>query len=297
MKYQLRRGYISLLFILFSIFNNTIYAQVIRLTWNPNIEPDIKYYLIYRDTMTNPINEISRVYKPNTTYFDDDIIIGKGYYYRIAAVDSADNISEFSDDIYVYADNFTRVNLISFTAEVIDDKIVLRWKITPKNDNFSFEIQRSDDSENFNQIGFVSDCRTSPDLATYYFIDSDLSHVKSYYRLKRVGADGNFEYSNVIKVELSLPGKFKLSQNYPNPFNPETTIRYSMAKEGKVSLIIFDILGKEIRKLVDEHKRAGYYEVKWDGKDNYGINASSGIYFCRMRVDGFCETKKIMLSR
>ena len=306
MKYKLW-GYISLFIILFSIFNNTIYSQVIRLNWSPNVEPNLKCYKIYRDITSNPINEISIVYKPDTTYFDYDITTGQGYYYCVAAVDSADNVSEFSDKIYVYSDNSTQVSLITFSAEVKEEKIILSWSTTPESDNFSFEIQKSDDGKSFKSIGLVSGHGTWPGLATYNFVDSDISYGTSYYRLKQLRADGNFGYSDVINVEFNLPEKFKLSQNYPNPFstsggaayggNTETTIKYSMAKEGKVSLTIFDILGREIRKLVDENKNAGYYGVKWDGKDNYGNNVSSGIYFCQMLVEGFNETKKIMLTR
>ena len=307
MIYQFRRGSIPLFFILFSVLNSVIYAQAIRLTWNAIPDLDVKYYSIYRDVTSNPENEISKVYAPDTSYLDYDIIVGQTYYYRITAVDSADNISEFSDEIYIIADNVTLIELVSFSAEFTDDRIVLQWDISCISDNFSFEIQKSDDGKSFNKIGLVPGRGTPTGLTTYNFVDSDITCGKFYYRLKQIHADGNFEYSNITMVELSFPEKYKLSQNYPNPFSPsggsayagnsETTIKYSMAKEGKVSLIIFDILGREIKKLVDRHNRAGYYEVQWDGKDNYGNNAGSGIYFYRMQGKGFCETKKIVLAR
>ena len=188
MEYQLRKRYAPLFFILFSIINNSISAQVIKLTWNPNVELELKCYKIYRDTTSNPISEILRVYKPDTTYFDYDINIGEGYYYRIAAVDSADNVSEFSDEIYIYADNTTQVALIAFSAEVKEDKIILSWGTTSKSDNFSFEIQKSDDAKNFKRIGSISGRGTSPGLATYNFVDSDISYGTSYYRLKQLSS-------------------------------------------------------------------------------------------------------------
>ena len=168
--------------------HNTIYSQVIKLILNSNIEPDIKFYDKYRDTMSNPINEISRAYQPNTTYFDKDIIIGQGYYYRVAAVDLADNVSEFSDEIYIYANNITQFALIFLSAEIKEDKIILSWATASESDNFSFEIQKSDDGKNFKRIGVISGRGTSPGLATYNFVDSDISYGTSYYRLKQLSS-------------------------------------------------------------------------------------------------------------
>ncbi|RPI65759.1 MAG: T9SS C-terminal target domain-containing protein, partial [Ignavibacteriales bacterium] len=85
---------------------------------------------------------------------------------------------------------------------------------------------------------------------------------------------------------------FSLSQNYPNPFNPTTTIRYSLPEETNVTIIIYDILGREVSILVDEEKPAGEYEVSW--------NASvfpSEIYFLRMQAGHFSEAKKLLLIK
>lgn len=102
--------------------------------------------------------------------------------------------------------------------------------------------------------------------------------------------------------ELPQPGGFKLMQNYPNPFNPTTDIRYQIA-DGKLpihtTLIIYNILGQEVRTVVEEPKEAGYYTVTWDGCDNAGQEVISGIYFYRLTVDGgqWVETKKMVLLK
>lgn len=294
MKYKLRTVYTAFFFSL--MFNiKEMNAQAVKLSWNH--ENDIKYYCIYKDTISNPETEISKVAARDTTYFDCDIIFGQKYYYRITAVDSADNTSEFSSDVQIIAQNLIPIKLFSFSAKFINNKIVLKWSTKSESKNFNYEIQKSKDATNFIKIGFVSGLGTFTKFQSYTFVDTDISIGKYYYRLKQIDTTGNFEYSNAISAEAYIPEKFELNQNYPNPFNPETTIKYILAERGKVSLVILDVIGREVRKLVDDYKNAGYHAVKWDGNDNYGNGVSTGIYFCRLKGEGLSMTKKIMLTR
>jgi hypothetical protein len=95
----------------------------------------------------------------------------------------------------------------------------------------------------------------------------------------------------IIKYEI--PFAYKLSQNYPNPFNPVTTIKCGLPKFGKTNLVVYDILGRVVTKLVDnEFKDAGTYEVKWDAS-----NFSSGIYFYTLESGSYKETMKMVLIK
>ncbi|MFQ6608893.1 MAG: S8 family serine peptidase [Fidelibacterota bacterium] len=85
-------------------------------------------------------------------------------------------------------------------------------------------------------------------------------------------------------VSSPLPKEYALSQNYPNPFNPVTTIRYNLPEPSYVSLVIYDILGREVRTLLDSREDAGFKSMVWDGKDNGGNIASTGIYIYSLRV-------------
>ena len=108
---------------------------------------------------------------------------------------------------------------------------------------------------------------------------------------------------------VPLPRKFVLHQNSPNPFNPKTSIQYTLpggkrrTEDGgritpsHVSLKIYNILGQEVRVLVDEVKEAGYYTVTWDGKDASGNDVTSGVYFYRLDAGGFSSTKRMMLMK
>jgi len=100
-----------------------------------------------------------------------------------------------------------------------------------------------------------------------------------------------------------LPQAFSLSQNYPNPFNSTTLIRYHLPAISSqliaVSLKVYNVLGEEVRTLVDEEQVSGYYSVIWDGRDGKGKEVSSGIYFCRLEVIGLKaeRTRRMVLLR
>jgi len=86
-------------------------------------------------------------------------------------------------------------------------------------------------------------------------------------------------------------------QNYPNPFNPETIIRYQLPKSSHVNLEVFNILGERIRTLVDTEQNAGFYHITWDGKNDAGMIAPSGIYFYALRYNNIVNYKKAIFLK
>jgi photosystem II stability/assembly factor-like uncharacterized protein len=98
--------------------------------------------------------------------------------------------------------------------------------------------------------------------------------------------------SVVAKDLRNVPGAFALFQNYPNPFNPTTVIRCELPLDGRVTIDVFDILGRQVAVLLDGRKEAGTYDVTW----NAG-SFPSGVYFCRMTAGGFVLSRKLLLSR
>jgi hypothetical protein len=92
---------------------------------------------------------------------------------------------------------------------------------------------------------------------------------------------------NTVGVDpptAGLPTEFSLSQNYPNPFNPTTTIEVSLPEQEDLSLRIFDVLGREVRAFEYSKAPAGVHKIVWDGRNDHGVPASSGVYFYRARV-------------
>lgn len=100
-----------------------------------------------------------------------------------------------------------------------------------------------------------------------------------------------------IEEEFALPRSFNLSQNYPNPFNPSTTIRYDLSKTSKVILKIYNILGQQVRTLVNERQPAGEKSVEWVGRDRFGELVGSGIYIYQIKAGNFLMSRKMVLLR
>ena len=103
--------------------------------------------------------------------------------------------------------------------------------------------------------------------------------------------------TTIISDDEKIPFRFKLDQNYPNPFNPSTTIRYQLSVVGRVELTIFNISGQYITTLVKQEQVVGNYQVQWDGRDNQGIEVSSGVYFYRLKAEALINTRKMLLVR
>jgi hypothetical protein len=114
-----------------------------------------------------------------------------------------------------------------------------------------------------------------------------------------VGFEGNIDVlANIEIADLKpLPDSFGLGQNMPNPFNPSTNITYQLPEAGQVRLVIYNLLGQEIRVLANERLEAGYYTVTWDGTDQMGRQVASGIYLYRMQAGKFVDANRMMLLK
>ena len=96
---------------------------------------------------------------------------------------------------------------------------------------------------------------------------------------------------------VSIPFDFSLSQNYPNPFNPSTTINFTVAKTANVRMDVYNVLGEKVTTLVETRMNAGNYSVVWNGHDNSGRLAASGVYFYRLISGQMMKTKKMLLLK
>ncbi len=98
-------------------------------------------------------------------------------------------------------------------------------------------------------------------------------------------------------LDNEQPMEFALSANYPNPFNPTTTIDYSIATAGDVSIIVYDMMGREVKSLVADFATPGNYSVVWDATNNEGLSVSAGMYVYKMISGNFVEVNKMLLVK
>jgi hypothetical protein len=100
-----------------------------------------------------------------------------------------------------------------------------------------------------------------------------------------------------VKDNSGLPRTFDLSNNYPNPFNPTTTIHFAVPQGGPISLTVYNVLGQQVRMLVQGNVSVGYHDVVWDGKDDRGMTVQSGVYFYRLQTGSVALVKKMVMIK
>ena len=107
-----------------------------------------------------------------------------------------------------------------------------------------------------------------------------------------------FVDSSILAIDdASMLKQFKLYSNYPNPFNPVTSIKFDLPKASNVNMIVYDVLGKEVKTLVNENRNAGTYTINWDGRNNNGTMVTSGLYFCKFITPEYQRTQKMILLK
>jgi len=131
-------------------------------------------------------------------------------------------------------------------------------------------------------------------------IGSIMVHLKSKESRISFSSEAllNENYQSLGAVEVAaIPTVFALDQNYPNPFNPSTTIKYQIASDASVNLVIYNVQGQKIRTLISKEQKAGYYSVVWDGRNEAGQTVSSGLYLYRVQAGSFVATQKMLMLK
>ncbi|PJB01741.1 MAG: hypothetical protein CO127_02260 [Ignavibacteria bacterium CG_4_9_14_3_um_filter_36_18] len=193
---------------------------------------------------------------------------------------------------------FIPVELISFDANLVGSAVSLLWQTATETNNKGFVVERSyTNQNNWRDVGFVHGKGTTTEKQNYKFEDKKVNAGLIYYRLKQIDFDGRYQYSSVLQVKVEVPRQFEISQNYPNPFNPKTTIKYELAVNSNVKLTLFNVLGEQIKLLLNAGMPSGTHEFQLDAA---GLN--SGVYFYRIEAWGadgtsFIKTKKLVLTK
>ncbi len=204
----------------------------------------------------------------------------------------------FNGKIYRFIPTIVPVELVSFSATIVDNKVKLDWFTATETNNSGFEIQRSKNGSDYQTIFFIGGNGTTTNRNVYSYVDESVSLGVYYYRLKQINFDGTIEYLNTVTVDLGLPKTFMLEQNYPNPFNPSTKIKWQAPLSGLQTLKIYDLLGNEVATLFNQFAEAGNHEVDFITVDAVRrLVLTSGIYFYQLKAGNYTATKKMILLR
>jgi hypothetical protein len=207
------------------------------------------------------------------------------------------------------------VQLVSFTASMNGggDSVLVKWRTLNETNNFGFEVQRRSVRENGFQTlpnSFVPGHGTTLEPHNYRFVEPIPSSGNWFYRLRQIDLDGTVHYSDPAQINVvaalteDFVSTYSISQNYPNPFNPTTQIRFSVPSTTHLSLVIYDLLGREVASLFSGIAEQGReYSVTFDANTALGAELPSGVYYYRLRQNGSTSasfvggTKRMVLLR
>ncbi|MDP7565653.1 MAG: T9SS type A sorting domain-containing protein, partial [Candidatus Marinimicrobia bacterium] len=195
---------------------------------------------------------------------------------------------------------------ITLTEDVVSAQVLVIYGQT------NLEIKNTIDQLNQNEIMLKSHFKEEGNLLIEkaFLTDMQEKHISletnsldkedSYVSIQYTFLD---QYKNVIaqgfmsQKVIAVPDEFALHQNYPNPFNPVTTIQYDIPEETHVNLIVYDILGREVKTLLNQTEQPGYKSIRWNGRNNAGQEISAGMYFYRLETTGFVKVHKMILLK
>ena len=185
--------------------------------------------------------------------------------------------------------------LQEYLASISHGFVIVEWKLSSIGENAVFSVLRSEAGNN----GIVEMDMTGlrAEGLSYSIVDTEAVPGKTYTYQVKVTDEKDVKI--LFETEpLSIPEmKLTLLQNHPNPFNPSTTIRYYMPERGAVTLSIFDVTGRLVKRLVDEHQERGPHSITWEGLNDEGAGVASGIYFYRMTVGKETISRKMVLLK
>lgn len=269
--------------------------------------------LVYKN-VTSPFN--LKLEPPNVDHFDSNTVINQ---WQELTYDYSANIGTTGATLTLipdmetgprshasvnYMDNirFTPlvvpVELTSFTGAYVGNDVQLKWSTATELNNRGFEIQRSANGSQFATVAFVEGNGTTTEQQKYSFVDNTVDTRTNYaYRLKQIDFNGNYEYSSVVNVGITLPSQFVLEQNYPNPFNPSTKISFAVPVKSEVTLEVYNLIGQKLLTLAQGSFEAGTQTLVFDA-----AGFSSGIYLVKMVAVGengseFVSSKKMTLLK
>ncbi len=195
------------------------------------------------------------------------------------------------------------IELSSFTLDVVDKGVLLKWQTQSETENLGFKIYRSERKNSDYEVitpQLVSGALNSQALQDYEYVDETIEWNKTYfYILADVDVYGQETRHGPVQIETlaKTPQGYELEQNYPNPFNPETTIVFRLPEMAMAYVEIFNMRGQLVRQLLQRDLMAGEHKVIWDGRDDMGMTVPSGSYIYQLRTETFKTSKRMTLLK
>ncbi len=213
--------------------------------------------------------------------------LAQGFYsFELMVIDNNGAVGRDTMDVTVIPASLP-LKLLSFSGSVQNDNVALAWETTNEKNVLGFDIEGMT-AGTWDKIGFVPSSSTNVLSNHYYLNDSFPIIGLNYYRLKIIDIDGKFVYSDIISVEVT-PEKNLIYQNFPNPFSKFTNIKFQIAEEKSVKIIVYNAIGIQVAVLVNEIKKPGVYQVQWNAE-----NVAQGNYYYKVIIGEDIVIKKLL---
>lgn len=185
--------------------------------------------------------------------------------------------------------------LLSTGKFVYSQGVLVSWQANPEPDIAGYFVHYGPESKSYHY-------RVPAGDSTEYILKSLPDSGVVYFAVTAVDEWGNeSEFSDEVSIYIdpknSLTDPFELGRNYPNPFNPMTRIPYVLERTRMVRIVVYDILGREIKVLVNKVMQAGIHEAVWDGTNDAGLSVGNGVYIYRLVIGTFSRSKKMVMAR
>ncbi len=298
------------------VLGQVVFATNPTLTWSATHTNPLQFQVIYSTDPTlssgvlaNPIVPIaSTPWVNSSSYILTGLTPGATYYWQVRAKDVVTTNTSAWSSLGYFTVSPGASSVVPLAGSPINGyplnstNVTISWIIpAPSESKLTYDFEYADNKE------FVNAYRITGISENKITLEG-LQKNKNYYwrvasrtdkgEVSQFSAPAVFSTGSVVGVESeSLPLAFELFQNYPNPFNPSTTIKYVLPKNSYVTLKIYDMLGREIKTLVNKEQNTGSYEVQWNGEDNNGNKVASGTYVYRIIAGEYTFSKKLILMK
>jgi parallel beta-helix repeat protein len=289
------------------IFMNNIVSYTVGgggVLATPGCTPDLSYNLFYENTGGDYIGVVPGLgdVTGNPAY-----VSGLPYDYHLTitsqAISHGNPAYAYNDPdgtrndcgAFYYPLTVTPVVLASFSANLAPQGVSLIWTTASEIECWAWAVQRCVAGESFQDLSaLIPGFGSSVEPHAYQYMDETAQAGQTYsYRLKQIDLDGSVTFSNPLSVTVNgVASGYSLQQNYPNPFNPQTSIAYSLAQAGPVSLRIYDTAGRLVADLVSGIRDAGLHTAVWNAD-----GLPSGLYLCCLQAGGQIFNRQLALIK
>lgn len=268
---------------------NTTHLIVLKYTFFPEATDDSVYLFI--NPVLNSSEPLPNLAHSTLTTGSDPLVL-KTVCLRQGSSANAANLILDGIKVSRSWSMIVPVELTSFTASAKGRSVTLNWTTASEINNKGFYVEFAKKGSEFREALFIEGKGSTTEKNDYSAVIPNLSNGRYEFRLRQVDFDGTITYSPVVEATILTTGSFVLDQNYPNPFNPSTTITFQLPEDADVSLKLYNVMGQEIKTVLNKRMTAGSHSIALDADD-----LSAGVYLYQLKAGSYTSTKKLTLVK